>query len=116
PARSRVERLAGTFGAATPSARRAAGSARPTPTPRATPRRPRAGNRRNDRSLLLRRRLQGRGLFELLDADRDDLDLDLRENILVQPHLHVVRAEALDGMGELDAAFVDFEAFRVQRV
>src|SRR2546423_2888156 len=100
PARQRGEKSAAENGAATPTARRAAESARPTPTPRANLKGRQAGSRRSDRSLLLCRfrfRFRFRfGLFELLDADRNDLDLNLGHDVLVQAHFDIMDAESLD--------------------
>src|SRR5512144_2993199 len=65
--------------------------------------------------LLRLGRLLG-GFLELLHADRNDLDLQVRGHFAMQAHIDVVDSEGLDRMGELDAAFFDLHALRFECV
>src|ERR1051325_3447463 len=59
---------------------------------------------------------RGRSLFQLLRADGNHLDLDVRRDVAVQAHVDLVHADVLDGVIELDAALVHLDALRGERV
>src|ERR1051325_9367349 len=62
-------------------------------------------------------RVRGLGrLFDRFDAGRHDLDLNVRRHVLVQADLHVVRAEGLYRVRQLDAALVDLVALGLEGV
>src|SRR5215210_3122739 len=63
------------------------------------------------RLLRLGRRLR---LFELLGAERNDLDLHVRGHLTMKTDLDVVHAQTLDRMSELDAPLLDLDSLRFE--